>query len=1039
MSDTSHEPGEVRIPARLRYVSAVRGAVQELCRRAGLGPEETSDLLLAVSEACNNAIQHGARGVPDAEIVVRLQSEPGVAQVEVHDPGTGFDPGDLWDPQSEVSHGRGMLLMMQLTDKLEYATDGQGTTVRLSKHSRAAEDAEGIAGRRSRRLRYVFDVCRTVSGTLELPLILSVVAERTAQLFAVARARVLLHDPRRQTATVVASWGERLRIYPPQQKPPATRQAVYVAGEKTTVGDLAAHPGRHVPGRIVRSSISVPITSRGEVVGSIHLDSFRRPRRFSRSDVTALRAIAAQAAVAIENARLYREAQRHVEELGALSEVANALNASLDLDHTLRTVLDKTRDVLGVTVCAVMLLDEEGYLNVRASYGMSSTYVSHQRARLEDSPLGRAITERRVIATWDLRAYDEPRGLFEGVVSAAAAPMLVEDRAIGTLSIYTRERYRFTEDQLRVLKALADHGALAVHNARLYEASEKARAQLEASAERAGSALHAARELQDVVRLVAELAAQALAMDGGALLLTDTGLLAVSGVHAGTRDLPAPGCLKELAEAVASREEALTLADLPEGAGRAACRAAGVASALAVPVTTAGGLQGALCVYGRTARAFGARDLALLKSFATQAAMLIENQCLLHEAHLRAEELGTLLEVGQSVVSKLDLEQVLRQIIQHVSRLLAPEVCSILLLDRHSGALQVAAAQGLEEQAASGLRLPQAEGVIGAVLRDGQTRAVADIRRHPEFVYQEVSEEQRLRAFLCVPLATAKGVLGVLNVYRATAHRWSDAEIKFLSALGTQAAIAIENATLYQEERQVTQALQKAFVPEHRPPTGGLDIGQVYQPAGEHAEVGGDYYDFVPLSGERLGIVIADVSGKGLRAATGTALGKYLLRAYVLEDPAPGQAVQRANRALCAQLEEETTFLSLFYALWDPASRCLTYVNAGHPYPLLWRATQGGCIALRSSATMLLGVVPDQTFAEQQVSIHPGDVLLTYTDGVIEARQGMEQFGMDRLEHLLGELAHEPAQAIADGIYAAMRAFSDGTPSDDVTLVVVKF
>ena len=457
---------------------------------------------------------------------------------------------------------------------------------------------------------------------------------------------------------------------------------------------------------------------------------------------------------------------------------------------------------------------------------------------------------------------------------------------------------------------------------------------------------------------------------------------------------------------------------------------------LAVPVTTAGGLQGALCVYGRTARAFGARDLALLKSFATQAAMLIENQCL-RTRPTCAPRAGHLLEVGQSVVSA-DLEQVLRQIIQHVSRLLAPEVCSILLLDRHSGALQVAAAQGLEEQAASACARPRPRASSApccATARREQWRTSVATRSSST---RRCRRSSACAPSLCVPLATARGA-GVLNVYRATAHRWSDAEIKFLSALGTQAAIAIENATLYQEERQVTQALQKAFVPEHRPPTGGLDIGQVYQPAGEHAEVGGDYYDFVPLSGERLGIVIADVSGKGLRAATGTALGKYLLRAYVLEDPAPGQAVQRANRALCAQLEEETTFLSLFYALWDPASRCLTYVNAGHPYPLLWRATQGGCIALRSSATMLLGVVPDQTFAEQQVSIHPGDVLLTYTDGVIEARQGMEQFGMDRLEHLLGELAHEPAQAIADGIYAAMRAFSDGTPSDDVTLVVVKF
>ena len=457
-----------------------------------------------------------------------------------------------------------------------------------------------------------------------------------------------------------------------------------------------------------------------------------------------------------------------------------------------------------------------------------------------------------------------------------------------------------------------------------------------------------------------------------------------------------------------------------------------------MPLSTRG-TGGALCVYGRASCSFGTREIALLNSFAAQAAMAIENNRLLQDARHRLEELSTLMEVGQSVISKLDLETVLDRILEHVSRIMEAEVCSLLLVDPQSGELRVAACRGLDPRFADRLRISQGEGVIGAVLRDGEPRAVPDIRRHSDFVYQEVDQDQGLRALLCVPLRTPEEVLGVLNVYRTQAHAWSDAEVKFLSALGTQAAIAIQNATLYQQERQVAQALQKAFVPAHPPSLPGLETGWVYVPAGEQGDVGGDYYDFIPLERERLGFVIADVSGKGIRAATSTAMGKYLLRAYLVENPAPGDVVRRTNNALRRHLQEDMSFLTLFYGLWDPQTHHLTYVNAGHPYPLLWQAGTGRCLSLRTPHTMLLGVLPDQTFLEQRLIVRAGDVLLAYTDGVIEARRGMEQFGLARLEEALPTLVDQPAQAIADAIYARVCEFRDESPADDLTILVVKF
>ncbi|HEX2998739.1 MAG TPA: GAF domain-containing SpoIIE family protein phosphatase, partial [Armatimonadota bacterium] len=608
------------------------------------------------------------------------------------------------------------------------------------------------------------------------------------------------------------------------------------------------------------------------------------------------------------------------------------------------------------------------------------------------------------------------------------------------LNIYTRERYQFTKDQLRVLRALADYAALAVHNARLYEDCMQARAEVAAWQEHTDKAREAAKNLHEVIRLVAELAAQAMGADGGALVLPDVKLLA--GME--TPNLPAadlatlPG-IELLAREVQQRRHPLILEDVQALPAGQHLREAGVAACLAVPLPTQEDMNAVLCVYSRSAREFGAREYALLSSFAAQAATIIENQRLLQDAHLRLEEMNTLLEVSQSIVSKLDPEAVFDRIIQHGSRIMQAEVCSLLLVDRQTGELRVAAARGLDEQHVQRLRLSQGEGVIGAVLRDGQARAVTDIRRHPNFIYQDVTEPQGLRALLCVPLQTAEEVLGVLNIYRSTAHTWSDAEVKFLSALGVQAAIAIENATLYQQEHQIAQALQKAFVPVHPPAVTGLEIGRVYVPANAQGEVGGDYYDFIPLDGGRLGFVIADVSGKGLRAATDTAMGKYVLRAYMLEDPLPGEVVRRTNNALRRQFQEDSSFLTLFYGLWDSEARRLAFVNAGHPYPLLWQREEQSCVRLRSDRTMLLGIMEDADFTEQALHIKPGDVLLTYTDGVIEARRGNELFGMARLEKILNELAAEPAQTIADEIYRRVCQFRDEPRSDDVTLVVMKF
>ena len=172
-------------------------------------------------------------------------------------------------------------------------------------------------------------------------------------------------------------------------------------------------------------------------------------------------------------------------------------------------------------------------------------------------------------------------------------------------------------------------------------------------------------------------------------------------------------------------------------------------------------------------------------------------------------------------------------------------------------------------------------------------------------------------------------------------------------------------------------------------------------------------------------IVIADVSGKGLRAATATAMGSTSC-VPMCWNPAPGDAVVRTNHALCHQLQEDGAFLTLFYALWDPRACRLTYVNAGHPHPFLWRRATGECVPLCCPRTMLLGILADAQFAEKSIAIAPGDVLLAFTDGVSESRRGRELFEKSN-RAAFEQVVNQPAQVIADEVYRCACEFRDGS------------
>jgi sigma-B regulation protein RsbU (phosphoserine phosphatase) len=301
-----------------------------------------------------------------------------------------------------------------------------------------------------------------------------------------------------------------------------------------------------------------------------------------------------------------------------------------------------------------------------------------------------------------------------------------------------------------------------------------------------------------------------------------------------------------------------------------------------------------------------------------------------------------------------------------------------------------------------------------------------------------------LRSILCVPLRAQERTLGVVYVdNRLKAGIFTQADLELLTSIASSAAIAVENARLYQvavekgrleRELQMAREVQASLLPRQTPQTPGWEFVARWRPA---REVAGDFYDFIAAEGQ-IGLVIADVTDKGMPAALFMALTRSIVRASVTGAPSPAAGMARANRLLCADATGGM-FVTLFYGLLDPTSGELTYVNAGHNPPLLRRAGQDQLISLTRTG-MALGVLPDTAFEQRSVRLNPGDFLLLYTDGVTDATDARRaEFGMGRLQRVRLDRRDAPAAEILAALEGAIADFSGAAaPFDDMAMMVVK-
>lgn len=464
------------------------------------------------------------------------------------------------------------------------------------------------------------------------------------------------------------------------------------------------------------------------------------------------------------------------------------------------------------------------------------------------------------------------------------------------------------------------------------------------------------------------------------------------------------------------------------------------ASALVLPLFRRGETFGAIeCLDRIDAPAFTDADFDRMDVAAENIALALDYALLHGETEKRALETEVLLEVAKTLSAPLDFEGVIEAIFKALRQVVSFDAAAIYLVNKTTMALELVSETGYPEGSENAFRLQVGQGIVGWVAKTGEPVIVPDVASDARYV----AARPTTRSELAAPLVADGRTIGVFNLESDTPDEYHEGHLDLLGAFAAQAAVAVERARTTREllerrrlekELAIARDIQKSFLPERAPQVPGFDLAGATL---SHDEVGGDYYDFIRVSDGRIGLAIADVSGKGIPAAILMAGFRMSLLAEVRNEFAIRAVVRKVNTLLYESTERDK-FVTAFYGVLDWKHGVLIFTNAGHNPPLLRRAN--GQLEVLDEGGVALGVLPDARYEERPLALGPGDVLVMFTDGVSEAQSpDGEMFGERRIEQLMDRMADRSAREILDALVAEAQVFAgERGLSDDLTAMVLK-
>ncbi len=973
-------------------------------------------------------------------------------------------------------HEMDMRVLRSLADNIALAVEG----TRLF----------SAANRRAEQLSIVSEVGKALSSILDFDLLLKQIVNLIHDRFNYPFVHLYLLQPENNQLVFRAGAGERADILENiglqygMDDPNGIIPWVARNGVTLLANDVNDEP-HYRPSSIypseTASEMAVPLQFGNDILGVLDIQS-DQPGQFDQSDKQLFETLADNIGIAIRNSILYNSERWRRQAADSLREVAGLLSSNIALEKLMEIILKELEQILPCDAAAIWLVDgdstEETPLRLAAIHGTTTEKIKKVCC---DEPhciewLNLALNQ----TTPTVRAPQNPYGPlgkamdFSADYSSIAAPMMVGDLPVGIITLAHHTSGRYGQESIQLTSAFASYAAVAIQNTRLY-ASAQEQAWIATVLLQVAEATQSISNVDELLQAVVRLTPMLVGVKGCALFLWEESLnsFSLAGYHGlnlkssntgdqlwiQPTDAPALDLMllqKEL-RALNDLEKEIPFfidGDSDEEPSQY----------VLLPLLSRGVLLGSCLVSYQSSRNAGIempedQRLAIIQGIAHQTAIAVENIRLLESQQQETYISAVLLQVAQAVVSNNDLKDIFASIVQITQILVGSQACLIYLWDEENGFYFLAQASGVSQKSEDILRgsniTPDQARILEYVITKDESVSIpisvesADdpygwLDLDPDDRIQTKGEQHNPQPILIgVPLSVKGESYGVMLVVDPGEEKvYFHKRLEIIKGIARQTSLAIQNDRLQksqvarerlEREFQLAREIQRTFLPSDYPQPAGWQLDARWRPA---RDVGGDFFDIFTLPRQKLALVIADVSDKGISAALYMTLTRTLIRTVAQQEKTPRSILAQVNELLLRDTPHGM-FVTAILGILDVKTGEMIYANAGHNLPIIRRGTDHK-LEILSKGSMPLGILENVVFVDHKTELLPGDTLLMYTDGITEAYGESDIFGDERLHQAVLKTDHPDAAVILDSIDADLMAFrGSNQPSDDVTALAL--
>jgi len=986
---------------------------------------------------------------------------------------------DIQSNQEQAFHEVDILVLRALADNIALAVEG----------TRLYEDLR----RRAEQVSVVGEVSRAITSILDLDTLLDEVIALIQKRFKFPFIHLFTVHSGRRKIVYRAGSGSRSQALREMGVSYDLDDALgiipWVArnGKTMLANDVTAEPlyrPSDLPPQNTRSELAIPLIFGGEVLGVLDVQSDRR-NAFAEDDRFLLEALGDNISIAIRNAMMYRSERWRRQVAESLRDVAALLSSEVGLNQVLETILSELERSLPCDVAAIWLLEEnpavhagENEFNLRLA-AVTGSDKQTLGSIGEIAPESEALLNQAVTLEHPrIRSNQDPPGPIGAALnyppdySSLAAPLRNGDQPLGVLAIAHHTPARYGDEAVSMVGAFASYAAVAIENNRLYTSAQE-QAWVSTIMLQVTEATQTITSVDELLNIVARLTPMLVRVNSCAILQwspsSNAYFLAAEYELASdlVEILRDPSIHPETLSTLERVRTSLAPVIIDEQDFDLSHGSENNRSIILLPILARGDFLGVFLVqqdrkYSRNAsqEEFEEQQLRILQGIIQQTAIAVENIRLLESKQEEAYVTAVLLQVAQAVVSLNNLNDILEAIVHIMPILVGIDNCIIYLYDPahelfrpthvYSGTWRV------ENNLMAQLFSPGEYPILDQIFQsdtflvtpiEGEFESPDDWHRIPS-PDAELTPDSVLdypgSLLMGFPLSVKGEVLGIMLTQEAgTAREFRERRLEIITGIAQQAALAIQNEHLTRErfsrerleqEIQLARNIQRTFLPSRIPSPPGWDLDVRWRTA---RQVGGDFYDCFELPGDRLGLVIADVSDKGMPAALYMTVTRTLIRATAQENDSPASVLMRVNNLLLMD-SHSGMFVTAVYAILSVRTGELVYSIAGHNLPV-WYHQHNHEIESLEKGGVVLGAWENIPLQDHRLQIHPGDCLIFYTDGVTEAfSQTNEAYGEQRLNDAIQNAQDSSAMGVLNAIDASLTEFLEEAPqSDDITLLAL--